>query len=69
MTERPDFVREGLLIGRAEDRFPGKIEWAGSWYEDRKAGAGADVSIRETDRLSVEIIDDPFDYDTGGEIN
>jgi hypothetical protein len=58
-----DLVREGLFIGRADSHFPDKPEWAGSWilYDDTRTGGEADISIRERDGWTIEVIDAPFD--------
>ena len=58
-----DIVREGLMIGRAEDHIPDRPEWVRIWilYDDKASGAGADVSIREKDGWTIEVIDDPLD--------
>jgi hypothetical protein len=58
-----DIVRQGLMIGRAEDHFPDRPEWVRSWilYDDTAPSAGADISIREQGGWRVEVIDDPLD--------
>ena len=51
------------MIGRAEDHFPDRPEWIRSWilYDEKASGAGVDVSIREKDGWTIEVIDDPLD--------